>query len=178
MTLAPILTMVALEKLKKEVRETRMIEAKIPGFGELTLQNAIFDYNGTLAIDGYLIEGLETKLNMLAQRLRIHIVTGDSFGTAKEELKNVNCELLIIPSDNQALAKKEYLHKLIPHETVAIGNGRNDQIMLKEAALGIAVLGDEGTATETLLAADLVINIFNVFDLLENKRRLVASLRA
>lgn len=155
-----------------------MIEVKIPGFGELKLQHAIFDYNGTLAIDGYLIDGLESKLNALAQRLKLHIVTGDGFGTAKEELKNVNCELLIIPPENQAQSKKEYLHRLNPDETVAVGNGRNDRVMLKEAALGIAVIGDEGTATETILAADIAINILSVFDLLETKRRLIATLRA
>jgi soluble P-type ATPase len=50
--------------------------------------------------------------------------------------------------------------------------------MLKEAAIGICVLSREGSAVETLLAADIVTpDIFAAFDLLEKPVRIVASLR-
>jgi len=38
-------------------------------------------------------------------------------------------------------------------KTVAIGNGTNDRLMLEKAALGIAVMLDEGVAVKTLQAA-------------------------
>jgi soluble P-type ATPase len=51
--------------------------------------------------------------------------------------------------------------------------------MLAEAALGIGVIGDEGMATEALIASDVVVrNISDALDLLREPRRLVASLRA
>ncbi len=39
-------------------------------------------------------------------------------------------------------------------QTVCIGNGRNDRLMLKAAALGLAVILEEGIAGETIGAAD------------------------
>ncbi|HZY44758.1 MAG TPA: HAD hydrolase family protein, partial [Anaerolineae bacterium] len=62
--------------------------------------------------------------------------------------------------------------------TVAIGNGANDVEMLKAAAIGIAVLGREGTASEAIAAADIVtLNVIDAIDLLLNPKRLVATLR-
>ena len=50
--------------------------------------------------------------------------------------------------------------------------------MLAAAAIGIAVLGDEGLAVATLLKADIVAaNIFDALNLLEYPTRLVATLR-
>jgi soluble P-type ATPase len=62
---------------------------------------------------------------------------------------------------------------------VSIGNGRNDQLMLKASALGIAVILAEGIAAETLLASDVVCtSIIDALDLLRNPLRLTATLRS
>ncbi|MCA9958568.1 MAG: HAD hydrolase family protein, partial [Anaerolineales bacterium] len=62
---------------------------------------------------------------------------------------------------------------------VAVGNGRNDALMLQAAALGIAVLQAEGTAVVTLTAADVVTpTILDALALLTEPRRLIATLRA
>jgi soluble P-type ATPase len=51
--------------------------------------------------------------------------------------------------------------------------------MVKEAALGIAVIEKEGAAVETLLAADIVCgNILDALELLLNPKRLIATLRS
>ena len=50
--------------------------------------------------------------------------------------------------------------------------------MLKEAAIGIAVLGPEGMASDLLETADvLVMDINDALDLLLHPKRLVATLR-
>lgn len=50
--------------------------------------------------------------------------------------------------------------------------------MLAAAALGIAVLGPEGLATEALQAADLVVGqVEDALDLLLHPTRLLATLR-
>ena len=50
--------------------------------------------------------------------------------------------------------------------------------MLREAALGICVMSQEGVATETLLAADLLMpDIITALELLDKPLRIVASLR-
>jgi soluble P-type ATPase len=156
-----------------------MMNLTIPGFGELALSHAVFDYNGTLAVEGYLIEGLKQRLNILSECLHIHVVTGDSYGHAKNELKDINCKLTILSAENQGIAKRNYLRELNPIQAVAIGNGRNDIMMLKEAALAIAVIGKEGLASQCLLEADLIMpDIFSVFDTLHQARRLTATLRS
>jgi soluble P-type ATPase len=59
-----------------------MIEIDIPGFGELSLEHLVLDYNGTLAIDGYPVPGIEFRLQALSERLKLHVVTADTFGSA------------------------------------------------------------------------------------------------
>jgi P-type E1-E2 ATPase len=156
-----------------------MLSLSIPGFGDLKLEHAIFDYNGTLAISGLLLNDLADSLNALSKTLQIHIVTGDSFGNAKKELANIHCKLTILSAENQGKAKEKYLNEINPAMTVTVGNGRNDIAMLKNARLSIAVIGDEGAAKEAIEAATMVVpNIYKVFDLLNEPRKLIATLRS
>ena len=75
--------------------------------------------------------------------------------------------------------KLDYVKRLGAARTACIGNGRNDRLMLKAAALGIAVLQGEGAAGVTLAAADIVMPaIAEALDLLTNPLRLIASLRS
>lgn len=68
--------------------------------------------------------------------------------------------------------------KLSAENAACVGNGRNDQLMLKEAALGIAVISEEGAALATLNAADVVCtHIVSALELLTNPLRLMATLR-
>jgi soluble P-type ATPase len=62
--------------------------------------------------------------------------------------------------------------------SVAIGNGANDRDMLREAALGIAVIGPEGAAAVTIAVADVVCrSIEDALDLLLDDQTLAATLR-
>lgn len=156
-----------------------MIKINTPGFADLEIKEVVFDYNGTLAIDGVLITGVASMLNELSQNLRIHVVTGDSLGTAKTELQGVTCELTVVSPLDQGLAKQNYLQKLNPLETVAIGNGCNDQYIMKDAAVGILVLGTEGLAVAAFKHADVVTsNIFDAINLLQYPSRLISTLRS
>jgi soluble P-type ATPase len=59
-----------------------------------------------------------------------------------------------------------------------MGNGNNDELILKEAALGIAILGDEGISVTALKQADIMVkNISDALDLLLKPKRLMATLR-
>lgn len=157
-----------------------MLHIDIPGFGNLEISHLLLDYNGTLAVEGHLIKRVASELMTMIEefQLQIHIITGDTFGTAKEELADLDCHLTILPSVNQAAAKVNYLHQLQSEKVIAIGNGKNDKQMLKEAAIGIAIVGEEGAASETVMAADIVVsNILHAFELLKNPQRLIATLR-
>lgn len=156
-----------------------MIKITIPGFKNLEIDHLLLDYNGTLAQDGKLIGGVEQRLNHLAEKVQIHVITADTFGQVEQELKEITCRLQIIPKGNQALSKLDYLNQLGVESTVCIGNGYNDYLMLKEAPLGIALCQGEGGATKAMLAADLVIgDILAALDLFVNPLRLIATLRS
>lgn len=156
-----------------------MLKLEIPGFANLVLSHLVLDFNGTLAADGRLIEGVDGRLRALSDLLSIHVVTGDTHGTARTQLQDLPVALTVLPSEGQAEAKRALVRGLGPSETVCIGNGRNDHLMLSEAALGIAVTGMEGTAGQTLSVAHLFVpNITDALDLLRFPARLVATLRA
>jgi soluble P-type ATPase len=89
------------------------------------------------------------------------------------------CRVSVLGKDNQAEAKLHYVQELGLERTVCIGNGRNDRLMLKAAALGLAVVLAEGIAGETIQAADIVSRSINdALDLLLNPLRLTATLRS
>jgi soluble P-type ATPase len=136
------------------------------------------DYNGTLAQDGLLLEGVQSRLERLAGQLRLHVITADTFGMARSELIGVPCELVILPFEEQAQAKLAYIDNLGRDRVAAIGNGRNDRLMLESSALGIAVIQGEGAAFETMSAADVVMpDILSALDALLFPKRLIATLR-
>ena len=156
-----------------------MLRISIPGSEDLRLEYLVLDYNGTLACDGELIEGVADSLRALAGDLRIHVVTADTFGKAASGLEGLPCELAVLPAEKQDVGKLAYIQRLGPESTACVGNGRNDRLMLKEAALGIAVIQEEGAAAETLLGADVVCpDILSALGMLTDPLRLTATLRS
>jgi soluble P-type ATPase len=156
-----------------------MIEIAVPGHGTLRIEHLVMDYTGTLACDGRLLPDVAGVLADLSGRLELHIVTADTFGKARSELRGMPCTLVILPTEGQDAGKREYVAKLGADRTVSIGNGRNDRLMLKESALGIAVVEQEGCAAAALRSADVVCpGITAALDLLRNPKRLVATLRS
>jgi len=155
-----------------------MIEVNIPGKGPLVLKYLVMDYNGTLAIDGQLIKGVEQHIRQLAEQLEIHVITADTFGKVRQQMAHLPCTITIAGKDHQSRQKHDYIKALGAEFTVAMGNGRNDRLMLQTAALGLAALQREGCATETCMAADIVVgDILHAFELLQNPKRLIATLR-
>lgn len=155
------------------------MEIPIPGFGELNLEHLVMDYNGTLAIDGILIDGVKEALIALSEYLKLHVLTADTFGKANAGLEGIFCKLSILPKDDQQRGKLDYINALGAENTVSIGNGRNDQLMLKSSRLGIAVILEEGASVETICAADVVCtSITSALALLSKQLRLTATLRS
>jgi soluble P-type ATPase len=156
-----------------------MLEIDVPGYRKLSLQSLVLDYNGTLACDGQIIDGVKESLHELSEGLRIYIITADTFGKAHSQLKDIPCELTILPVGNQDTGKLDFVKHLGIENTVCIGNGRNDRLMLKESALGIAVVLYEGAACEAVHSADVVCSsILSALELLTNPLRLIATLRS
>ena len=156
-----------------------MIEIDIPGYKKLSLTHLVLDFNGTLACDGNMLPGVADRLNALSEKIKVVVLTADTFGKAAAELAGVNCDLSVLPTAQQDLGKLAVVEKLGAPQAVCIGNGRNDNRMLKAAGLGIAVILEEGASQITLAAADVVCtSILSALDLLTHPLRLVATLRS
>jgi soluble P-type ATPase len=155
-----------------------MIKVEIPGFGLIECMHLVSDFNGTLAIDGKLLPGIRESLNKASELLKVHIFTGNTFGTAEKELSGIHCETIILTGEKLDVQKQEHINRLGAEKVIAIGNGNNDRLMLKAARLGIAVCLAEGCALDAVLAAKLIVKSpFDAIALLLNPERLKATLR-
>lgn len=155
-----------------------MIELNIPGRGVLELEHLVCDVNGTIALDGQLLDGIVRPLTNLRDRLNLHLVTMDTHRRQFIIDHQLGIRAVVLPPGDEADQKAEFVRQLGAEHVVAIGQGANDAEMLRVAALGICILSTEGTAREALLAADLLVsNIYDALNLLENPLRIVASLR-
>jgi soluble P-type ATPase len=155
-----------------------MFDLDVPGFGHIRLEHLVSDFTGTLSVDGRLMPGVKERLNRIAGFMNIHILTADTFGMAKAEIKDIKCEIHILTGDNHDVQKQQYVNDLGPDKVIAFGNGNNDRLMLKTAKIGVAVSLNEGCSVDAIKSADILVSsITDALDLLLNIKRLKATLR-
>jgi soluble P-type ATPase len=156
-----------------------MITIRIPGNDEtMAIGHLVLDFNGTLAVDGKIKPKVGELLIELSRQLSIHILTAATFGGVENEIQGIPCTLKILHGPDHTRQKERYVEELGTENTACIGNGRNDRAMLKKARLGIVVIQQEGAATDSLLAADVVCSdIVAALQLLLHPLRLTATLR-
>ncbi|MBQ3404092.1 MAG: HAD family hydrolase [Oscillospiraceae bacterium] len=155
-----------------------MIKIEIPGREALVLNYLAVDYNGTIAKDGKLIEGLAERFEMLKDRLEIIILTADTYGTVKKQCAELPVRVETFPRPGAAECKLEIVNSL-GDGVVCLGNGFNDILMFDAADLSVAVLDAEGMCAALLPHADvLVMSPLDALDLLIKPDRLRATLRS
>jgi soluble P-type ATPase len=155
-----------------------MIRIDIPGFGLLKLEHFVTDFSGTLSEDGRVLPEVKEKLNTLSEKLKVHVLTSDTFGMARKELEGVNCTLHVLEGEGHVFQKEKYVLSLGADSVVALGNGNNDARMLGAAKVGISVCLKEGCSVEALKAAKILVRSpIDAIDLLLNPKRLTATLR-
>jgi len=155
-----------------------LIEIDIPGKGVYRFEHLVLDLNGTISLDGAVIEGVPERLELLGRLVDIVIVTADTQGKAKELGKDLRVEIHILHPGDEQEQKLRLVRQLGRDSTVSMGNGANDVSMLKESILGICVIGPEGASSEAISCCDLVTADINAaLDLLLKSHRLIATLR-
>jgi soluble P-type ATPase len=161
------------------VPSNAMLRLSVPHVGELALQHLVCDVNGTLAIDGELQAGVADALRELRSTLDVHLLTSDTHGGQDAIDAVLGLPAVRIPSNQPAAtAKLRYVEQLGAHECIAVGNGRNDVLMLRAARLAVVVAGPEGAAAAALAEADVVVTSGHAaLALLLHPQRLVATLR-
>lgn len=154
-----------------------MLTIKIPGREEMTLSHLILDYNGTIAEDGFIIEGIAHRLEALRKDLRIYVITADTHGTAAKRCEGLPLEVKTFPTTEVGEIKASEARKLTGG-VVTIGNGFNDIQMSDVADLSICVIGKEGCCGALLTHCDIVVTcIHDALDLLLKTDRVRATLR-
>lgn len=155
-----------------------MIEVNIPGRGIYRFEHLVLDLNGTISVDGNIIEGVPERLELLRSFIDIIIVTADTRGRAQELGQSLRVKIHKVNPGDEQVQKLKLVQQLGSGATVSIGNGSNDASMLKESILGICILGPEGTSSEAMANCDLIISDINAaLDLLIKPERLIATLR-
>jgi soluble P-type ATPase len=155
-----------------------MLRISVPGGRDLALQHLVLDYNGTLALDGEPLPGVVQRIEELADSLEIHILTADTHGTVRAKFEGLPVKVQVVAEGDQDKAKLEFVESLGAESVAATGNGLIDALMLRRAALGVAVIGKEGASPETVSSADVVVtDIHDALDLLLRPLRLTATLR-
>jgi soluble P-type ATPase len=155
-----------------------MIRIETPGKKTREIDNIVFDLNGTLTVDGRIHPKTKDKINLLAKRVRVYVLTADTRGDSRDILQKVKAETVSLEGADTGQAKADFLIRIGAERTVAVGNGYNDRLMMKEACLGICILGPEGAFSETLQNADVVFpNIRDALDFLLKPLRQKATLR-
>lgn len=168
------------------------IEFMVPGTGHVRLKSLVLDYNGTIADRGRLLPGVAERLRVLAALLDIHVFTADTFGTVRQELERAlgpemasgRVSVDIIPPPEQrpgcdeGEAKQRMLENLGAEHCCAMGNGRNDVLMLAAAGLSFCILGREGCSPRALMASQLLCrDVLEALDLLQESGCVTATLR-
>lgn len=155
-----------------------MLTINLPGRDStLELRNLILDLNGTLSVDGMVIEGVKSQVNELKSLLQVYLVSSDTLGCGAAVAGELGIPLFKVGT-RSGEDKLDFLNTVGPEETAVIGNGYNDRLILEHAALAIAVIGAEGCCTQAIQKADLVVkDIIDALELLLKPLRIVATLR-
>jgi soluble P-type ATPase len=155
-----------------------LIEVDVPGQRIYRFENLILDLNGTITLDGKLIEGVKERIESLRNLINILIVTADTRGKAHELTDILKIPIHKVNKGNEQIQKLKLVRHLGLKATACVGNGSIDASMLKESILGICVVGPEGTSFEAIANCDIVVpNINAALDLFIKPERLIATLR-
>ena len=89
-----------------------MIELNIPGRDVIQLDHLVCDVNGTIALDGKLIDGVSKALLGLRDRLEVHMITADTHGRQEAIDRQLGFEAVRIPAGDEVEAKVAYVRDL------------------------------------------------------------------
>ncbi len=155
-----------------------MIEIEIPGWKHLRLTTLVLDVNGVIARDGQLLNEAGRRVSDLRDQIDVHLLSADTHGRLDSVATQLNVTATRVEAGDESEQKAAYVRHLGSAGVVAVGNGMNDVGMLKEAALAITVMDQEGLAVAALMASQVVTDsVYEALEMLKHTTRLIATLR-
>jgi soluble P-type ATPase len=124
----------------------------------------VTDYTGTHSFKGVVRRTVRTRLARLAGLVDVHVLTVDTFGTARRELARLPVELHFLNDDRSRndKEKQRFVMKYEPKHVAAFGNGTMDRLLLKTVrdagGLAVAVDNGEGCALDAILNANILVH--------------------
>jgi soluble P-type ATPase len=154
-----------------------MIHLQRSGQEPLEIDFILIDFEGTLASDCRVHPKAKDKLNLLAKRAKIYILTKEKKEHIEEGLKKVKAEIIYLSEGESSQQKLDLSRQLGTTRMVAVGNGADDGPMMQEAVFGLCVIGKEGASSEAVKNADVVFtDILDALDFLLKPLRQRATL--
>ena len=155
-----------------------MLHIEIPGRAPMDIANVVFDYNGTIAVDGKMLPELRERIEALLKLVPVYVLTADTYGTMRAQCEPLGMIVHTFPREGAAQCKEEIV-KALPGASACFGNGFNDIEMFDAAALSVAILEGEGLCASLLPHADVLVrSAAEGLDLLLKEGRLKATLRS
>lgn len=160
-----------------------MIKLAISGFGPLEINRVVTDYTGTHSFRGIVRRSVKARLARLARLVEVHVLTVDTFGTARRELGRLPVKLHLLQNNpRHDKQKQRFVLKHGPRHVAAFGNGSIDRLLLKTVrdagGLAVAVDNGEGCALDAMLSANIFVHgSEQALDLLLEPNRCKATLR-
>ena len=153
---------------------------EIPNYKRLEIKNILLDINGTIQFNGKISVELKQKIMELKQKFKIILISADTRGNLKEIASELDLNFEKLTENRPEREQKgKIVDKYNKENTIAIGNGNNDELMLKKAALGIAIIGSEGVSIKAINSADIIVtNPIDAIDLILDEKKLIATLRS
>ena len=158
-----------------------MRKINIPNYRIITVKNILFDINGTLQFQGKISPELIIKFNELKKIYKIYLISADTRGNLKDIAETLDVDYIKIKPQEitEVEAKNNELIRLGKDVTVAVGNGNNDALMLKNAVLGIVILGNEGASIKSMMNSDVALpDPLSALNFLLDEKIMIATLRS
>jgi len=158
-----------------------MRKINIPNYRIITIKNILFDINGTLQFQGKISPELIIKFNELKKIYKIYLISADTRGNLKDIAETLDVDYIKIKPQEitEVEAKNNELIRLGKDVTVAVGNGNNDALMLKNAVLGIVILGNEGASIKSMMNSDVALpDPLSALNFLLDEKIMIATLRS
>ena len=89
-----------------------MLEIDIPGRGTFGIRHVVCDYNGTIAVDGHLTEGVASRIREITEFARVSVLTADMFGTVRTECDDLPVDVRVFARDDASACKATIVREL------------------------------------------------------------------
>ena len=79
-----------------------MIQIEIPGRETMEIRHVVLDYNGTVAVDGLLLEDVRQRLARLKELAPVYVLTADTYGTVRTQCEDLGIQVMTFPRSGAA----------------------------------------------------------------------------